>query len=99
MPLSRSEENEHHLFESLRWFAYGSHKAGVEALLEAGANPDAIVLDEAGNRITALDIAHKIEAEDVVKVLVNHRAHKFADMSPDEARANAPRTIDLGGEL
>lgn len=44
----------------LTWCAYGGYAAAVEQLLEAGADPNLVVDDEAGNLITALDIADRI---------------------------------------
>ena len=43
----------------LHWFVHGGHKEGTGELLKAGANVNMIVHDEAGDELTALDIARR----------------------------------------
>jgi len=51
----------------ITWCAYGGHDAGVEALLrggvEGGADPNLIVDEESGLKLTALDIAGRVGDE------------------------------------
>mmetsp|Transcript_37643 Transcript_37643/g.74452 ORF Transcript_37643/g.74452 Transcript_37643/m.74452 type:complete len:172 (+) Transcript_37643:67-582(+) len=45
----------------LTWCAYGGHDEAVEVLLSKGnADPNLIVDDEQGNKLTALDIAFRV---------------------------------------
>jgi len=65
----------------LTWMTYGAHVEGARTLLELGATPDLVVVDEVGTRLTALDIAvHRVQDHGIADVIRAHGGRHFDDI-------------------
>ena len=76
----------------LHWFLFMNDCGeGVEALVENGADVNALCFTEDGSLISPLDIAEKVQNRAKERsLLVSRGAKRFSDMTEQERSANAP---------
>jgi ankyrin repeat protein len=76
----------------LHWFLFMNDCGeGVEALLENGADVNALCYTETGDLISPLDIADKVSnRERERELLLSRGAKRFSDMTQQERSVNSP---------
>jgi ankyrin repeat protein len=77
----------------LHWFLFmNSCTAGVEALIQKGADVNALCYNEDGGLLSPLDIADKVNREKERTWLLAKGAKRYADMDDSERAQYAPPT-------